>query len=114
VKGLLEVIGLTKAYRQGRGVNNLSFQVESGTAFGFLGPNCAGKTTTIRLLMGFMKPDQGRATIWGLDCWQDRTELKQIISYLPGELHFIEKLSGQEFLDLIEGMHGVRKTIRKN
>lgn len=110
---MLEVSELTKNYREGRGVKNLSFQVNSGTAFGFLGPNGAGKTTTIRLLMGFMKPDRGRARIWGLDCWQDRAELKRVISYLPGELHFMEQLTGQEFLNLIEGMHGVCMEIKK-
>lgn len=110
---MLEVSELTKVYREGRDIKNLSFQVDSGTAFGFLGPNGAGKTTTIRLLMGFMKPDHGNARIRGLDCWQDRAELKRVISYLPGELHFMEQLTGQEFLDLIEGMHGEYKEIRK-
>lgn len=110
---MLEVNELTKIYREGRGIRNLSFQADSGTAFGFLGPNGAGKTTTIRLLMGFMKPDRGRARIWGLDCWQNRTELKRLISYLPGELQFMEHQTGQEFLDLIEGMHGGRSDIRK-
>lgn len=110
---VLEVNELTKIYREGRGIKNLSFQVDSGTAFGFLGPNGAGKTTTIRLLMGFMKPDQGNARIYGLDCWQNRTELKSIVSYLPGELHLMEHQTGQEFLNLIEGMHGSRWDIRK-
>ncbi|SHN74949.1 ABC transporter ATP-binding protein [Desulfitobacterium chlororespirans] len=110
---MLEVSELTKSYHEVRGVKNLSFQVESGTALGFLGPNGAGKTTTIRLLMGFMKPDLGSARIWGLDCWRDRAELKQITGYLPGELHFMEQFTGQEFLDLIEGMHGTQQTIRK-
>ncbi|WP_434510255.1 ABC transporter ATP-binding protein [Desulfitobacterium sp. AusDCA] len=111
---MLEVSELTKIYREGRGIRNLSFQMNSGTTFGFLGPNGAGKTTTIRLLMGFMKPDQGSARIWGLDCWKNRTELKSIVSYLPGELHFIEQQTGQEFLDLIEGMHGERRDIKRN
>lgn len=103
---MFKVSELTKTYREGRGIKNLTFQVDSGTAFGFLGPNGAGKTTTIRLLMGFMKPDYGNAQISDFDCWQDRTELKRIIGYLPGELRFLEQLTGQEFLDLIEGMHG--------
>jgi ABC-2 type transport system ATP-binding protein len=103
---MLEVSELTKTYHEGRGVKNLSFRVESGTAFGFLGPNGAGKTTTIRLLMGFMKADRGSARIQGLDCWKNQAELKRFVSYLPGELHFIEHLTGLEFLKLIEGMHG--------
>lgn len=110
---MLKVYKLTKFYPGGRGITDLSFQVEPGTAFGFLGPNGAGKTTTIRVLMGFIKPDQGYAKISGLDCWRDRTELKRLIGYLPGELHFMEGLTGQEFLDLIEGMHGNGHDIRK-
>ncbi|MBC2722894.1 ABC transporter ATP-binding protein [Desulfosporosinus sp.] len=112
---MIEVKGLTKVYRQeGRGIWNISFQVEPGTAFGFLGPNGAGKTTTIRLLMGFLKPDSGRVTIKELDCWRKKTEVKKFVSYLPGELHFIENLMGEDFLDLIAGMHGYDRRIKKN
>lgn len=111
---MIEVKELTKTYPEGRGVKNLSFQVDSGMAFGFLGPNGAGKTTTIRLLMGFMRPDQGGAIIRGLDCWHDKAELKRLVSYLPGELHFLEHLTGLEFLELIEGMHGEIGEIKRN
>lgn len=111
---MLEVWELTKTYPEGRGVKNLSFRVDSGMAFGFLGPNGAGKTTTIRLLMGFMKPDRGSATIHALDCWRNKAELKRFVSYLPGELHFFEQLTGLEFLKLIEGMHGETEGIKRN
>ena len=111
---MIEVKELTKVYHEGRGIWNINFQVEPGTAFGFLGPNGAGKTTTIRLLMGFLKPDSGRITINGHNCWQEKTEVKKIVSYLPGELHFIENLTGVEFLDLIAGMHGDHLQIKKN
>lgn len=109
---MIEVKQLTKVYREGRGIRNINFQVDPGTAFGFLGPNGAGKTTTIRLLMGFLKPDSGRVTIDDYDCWQEKTDVKKIVSYLPGELHFIETLSGVEFLDLMAGMHGNSRLIK--
>src|SRR5665648_1282594 len=109
---IIEVEELTKVYHEGRGIRNISFQVKPGTAFGFLGPNGAGKTTTIRLLMGFLKPDSGRVTIDDYDCWQEKTDVKKIVSYLPGELHFIETLSGVEFLDLMAGMHGNSRLIK--
>ena len=111
---MIEVAELTKVYREGRGIRNISFQVPPGTAFGFLGPNGAGKTTTIRLLMGFLRPDSGRITIDGLDCWQEKTEVKTIVSYLPGELHFMENLTGLDFLELIVGMHDLSLQKRKN
>ncbi|OLN26848.1 ABC transporter, ATP-binding protein [Desulfosporosinus metallidurans] len=73
-----------------------------------------GKTTTIRLLMGFLKRDSGRVTINEHDCWREKTEVKKIVSYLPGELHFIENLTGAECLDLIAGMHCDYLQIKKN
>jgi len=103
---MIEVKELTKIYPEGRGIRDISFQVNPGTAFGFLGPNGAGKTTMIRLFMGFLRPDSGRVTINEYDCWTDKTEVKRIVSYLPGELHFMENLTGVNFLDLIAGMHG--------
>ncbi len=102
---MIEVKELTKTYREGRGIRNISFQVEPGTSFGFLGPNGAGKTTTIRLLMGFLRPDSGRVTINKLDCWYEKTDIKKLVCYLPGELHFMENLTGLDFLELIAGMH---------
>ncbi|HZK85811.1 MAG TPA: ATP-binding cassette domain-containing protein [Desulfosporosinus sp.] len=91
---MIEVEELTKVYHEGRGIRNISFQVKPGTAFGFLGPNGAGKTTTIRLIMGLLKSDSGRVTINEYDCWKNKTEVKKIVSYLPGELHFTENLIG--------------------
>jgi len=111
---MIEVKELTKVYPEGRGIRDISFQVDPGTAFGFLGPNGAGKTTTIRLLMGFLRPDSGRVTINELDCWRDKTDVKKIVSYLPGELHFIENLTGVDFLALIAGMHGDCFKIKQN
>jgi len=111
---MIKVKELTKVYREGRGIRNISLQVDAGTAFGFLGPNGAGKTTTIRVLMGFIKSDSGRVTIDDYDCWREKTEVKKIVSYLPGELHFMENLTGVDFLDLIAGMHCDCLQIKKN
>ncbi|GAB6173310.1 ABC transporter ATP-binding protein [Paradesulfitobacterium aromaticivorans] len=105
---------LTKAYPEGKGIRNLSLHIEPGETFGFLGPNGAGKTTTIRVLMGFLRPDSGEARIKGLDSWRRRTDVKRIVSYLPGELHFLEILSGQEFLELLMRMHGERSEVKMN
>lgn len=111
---MIKLEQLTKAYPGGKGIRNLSFQIEPGEVFGFLGPNGAGKTTTIRVLMGFLRPDRGEAKIKGLDSWRKRTEVKRIVSYLPGELHFLETLSGQEFLELLIRMHGERPELKMN
>jgi ABC-type multidrug transport system, ATPase component len=111
---MIEAINLSKVYGEGRGIKNISFKVEPGTAFGFLGPNGAGKTTTIRLLMGFLQPDSGQVMIKDHDCWREKTEVKKFVSYLPGELHFLDNLTGFDFLNLIAGMHGGRPEIKRN
>ena len=64
---MIETHGLTKYYGKTRGIENLNLKVNSGEIFGFLGPNGSGKTTTIRLLMDFIRPSSGHAEIFGLD-----------------------------------------------
>jgi len=96
-----------------RGISNVTFSVAEGEVFGFLGPNGAGKTTLIRHLMGFIKPDAGFAQIDGLDCWRNSTTVKGEVGYLPGEMNFLEQMSGLEFLKLMSGMHGDRPIFQK-
>jgi ABC-2 type transport system ATP-binding protein len=103
---MIAINQLTKIYPGGKGIKNLSFTIKQGEVFGFLGPNGAGKTTTVRILMGFLQPDYGTASIKGMDTWLERTNLKRITAYLPGELHFFDKLSAQEQLQLLIKMHG--------
>src|SRR3954468_3706847 len=74
----------------------------------FLGPNGSGKTTTIRVLMGLLKPSAGRATILGRDCHADSVTLKRDVGYLPDEPFLYPYLSGLELLELVAGLHGFR------
>jgi len=122
---MINVEGITKLYsknraepnRKGttdiRGLKEVTFQVAKGEVFGFLGPNGAGKTTMIRHLMGFIKPDAGFAQIKGLDCWHNALAVKRLVGYLPGEMNFLEHMSGLEFLNLMSGMHGDRPIFRQ-
>ncbi|ODA42871.1 ABC transporter ATP-binding protein [Desulfosporosinus sp. BG] len=122
---MIKVEGITKLYPKDndrtkwketnkiRGIKDVTFQVNQGEVFGFLGPNGAGKTTMIRHLMGFIKPDAGFAQIKGLDCWKNSLAVKAIVSYLPGEMNFLEQMSGLEFLNLMSGMHGDRPIYQK-
>lgn len=97
---VIEVNGLTKDYGNGRGVFDISLNVEKGVCYGFLGPNGAGKTTTIRHLMGFSKPQSGTTSIQGKDSWKNSAELKFNVGYLPGEISFPKGLTGTEFLKM--------------
>ena len=92
----VEAGGLTKDYGGGRGLFDLDLVVEAGEAFGYLGPNGAGKTTTIRLLMDMIRPTRGAASVFGLDCRRQATEVKQLVGYLPGELAQFGAMRGGE------------------
>jgi ABC-2 type transport system ATP-binding protein len=77
---------LTKDYGQGRGLFGLDLEVGRGEILGFLGPNRAGKSTTMRLLLDLIKPTSGSATLLGLDSQADSLEIRRRVGFLPGEL----------------------------
>lgn len=104
---VIDVQGLTKDYGQGRGIFDLTFQVERGEVFGFLGPNGAGKTTTIRHLMGFIRPTAGQAAILGMDCFAQAATIQAHVGYLPGELSLMDDLTGDGFLRFMAQMRGM-------
>ena len=100
--------GMTKDYGRGRGVFGLTLEVASGETMGFLGANGAGKTVTMRTLMGFIKPGSGTATIAGLDCFRDRARIQAQVGYLPGEVTCPEDMRGRDFLTYVADMKGLR------
>ena len=97
---IISVKNITKDYGKGRGIFDISFDVYKGTVFGYCGTNGSGKTTTLRNIMGFIKPDKGTVTVKGLDAWKDADEIKKFIGYLPGEIAFPAVENGSEFLKL--------------
>ncbi|MCD5322898.1 MULTISPECIES: ABC transporter ATP-binding protein [Pontibacillus] len=111
---MIFVENVTKTFSNGKGIFDVSFTVEEGDIFGFLGPNGAGKSTTIRQLMGFMKPDNGKLFISKYDCWKDTSTIQKFVGYLPGEIALIEKMKGNDFLNMLEEMKGFRGTSRKD
>lgn len=105
---MIEINGLTKVYRNKKGIFDVHFTVEEGEVFGFLGPNGAGKTTTIRQLMGFLKPDGGSASIGGLDCWKDAAAIQKNLGYLPGEIAFMEHMTGLQLIRFMAELRGMK------
>jgi ABC-2 type transport system ATP-binding protein len=103
---VIETAGLTKIYGDKRAVDRLTLRTEPGEVMGFLGPNGSGKTTTIRLLMGLLRPTEGSASIRGRDCHRDAVALKREVGYLPDEPFLYPYLSGYESLELVAGLHG--------
>ncbi|WP_240422010.1 ABC transporter ATP-binding protein [Paenibacillus periandrae] len=67
----IEIIGLTKVYKNDRGISDLNLEVDQGDIFGFLGPNGAGKTTAMKMMAGLMKPDRGDVKIFGASILED-------------------------------------------
>ncbi|HAN21766.1 MAG: ABC transporter ATP-binding protein [Clostridiales bacterium GWF2_36_10] len=95
---VIEIKKLSRNYGGGRGVFDLSFSVEQGEVFGFLGPNGAGKTTAIRHLMGFLKPQKGECLIDSKDCFSERDKIQAKVGYIPGEIAFIDNMTGYNFI----------------
>lgn len=104
---VLQIEHLTKDYGSGRGVFDVSFNVEKGEVFGFLGPNGAGKTTTIRHIMGFSRPAEGKTSVEGLDSWQNAALIQKNLGYLPGEIALPESLTGTAFIKMMADLRGM-------
>lgn len=111
---MIEVNNLTKKFGDFYSVQNVELQIEKGEVFGFLGPNGAGKSTTIRHLMGFLQPTEGQCFIKGLDCRQSTAEIQKFVGYLPGEIAFIDKMTGQQFIKFIAQLRGLHDLSRAN
>src|SRR5947209_306479 len=98
--------GLTKVYGSTHALSDLTMEVRKGEAYGLLGPNGSGKTTTIRLLLGLLRPTSGRASVAGLDAWKQSLEVRSLVSYLPGELRLIGSMSGLGLLRFLSSLRG--------
>ncbi|OYR42089.1 ABC transporter [Halorubrum sp. Ib24] len=104
----LVVEGLTKDFGSVVANDDVSFTVNRGEVFGFLGPTGAGKSTTIRLLLGLLKPTSGTARVLGADIRDEAalTEAKRRIGYLPAHLGFDGEVTGEAVLDYHGEMKG--------
>jgi len=103
---IIQTNQLTKSYGRSRGIIDVTFDIQQGEVFGFLGPNGAGKTTTMRTLMGLLHANRGSATIGGLDCWAQSTEVKKLVGYLPGEFAFDPGLRGAQIIEYLGHLRG--------
>lgn len=102
MKVLLEIKNLTKYYGKVLGVKDLSLDLYEGEIFGFIGPNGAGKSTTIRSIMNLINKTDGSVLLNGEVLDKDNTSLKELIGYLPSEIHLYEDLTVKSMLDYHE------------
>ncbi|MHA2303179.1 MAG: ABC transporter ATP-binding protein [Candidatus Thorarchaeota archaeon] len=98
---MIEAMGLTKMFSEFTAVNELSFQVATGEIYGLLGPNGSGKSTTMRMLLGLLKPTSGTAKIMGHDIETEIVAAKRIMGYVPEEPVLPERLTGWEYVNYV-------------
>src|SRR5690554_5708821 len=110
---IIEVNNLTKIYRNGKGIFDVTFHIQEGEVFGYLGPNGAGKTTTIRQLMGFTNANKGNCSIMGLDSRKDAHRIQNSVGYLPGEISFFDNMTGTDFLKFMSHLRRSKPPSRK-
>jgi ABC-2 type transport system ATP-binding protein len=107
---MVEVKDLTKYYGDYAAIEGVSFRVEQGEILGFLGPNAAGKTTTMRIIAGFMPPTSGTATVAGTDVVRDSVEARRKLGYLPEQVPLYDDMSVREYLQFCAKVRGVPRS----
>ncbi|HVI72766.1 MAG TPA: ABC transporter ATP-binding protein [Pyrinomonadaceae bacterium] len=102
----IEVEKLSRTFNGLKAVDNISFSVEAGEIFGFLGHNGAGKTTTIRMLSGQLLPTSGHARVAGCDVITEQRRLKPLIGVVSEHQNLYERMSGRENLEFAVRLYG--------
>ena len=102
---ILEIKSLTKYYGKILGVKDLSLTLYEGEIFGFIGPNGAGKSTTIRSIMNLINKTEGDILLNGKKLDKDDIKAKELIGYLPSEIHLYDDLTVKSMLDYHESFY---------
>ncbi len=95
---IIEIKNLTKDYGDDKGIFGINLDIYKGEMIGFVGTNGSGKTTTIRNILGFIKPTSGEVVVNGLNSWENQSEVAKLIGYVPGEIAFPDLKTGTNFL----------------
>ena len=109
----IEIINLKKEYKNILAVKSLNFKINKGEIIGLLGPNGCGKSTTIGMLLGLVKPTSGNVIINGLDIEISRTKLLEKINFISPYIELPKKLSIKENLTVFGKMYGVKSLENK-
>ena len=104
---VITVDHLSRLFGSFRAVDDVTFDVRRGEVFGFLGSNGAGKSTTIRMLCGLLKPSSGRATVDGRDVERDPEGVKQRIGYMSQRFSLYELLTVEQNIEFYGGLYGL-------
>jgi ABC-2 type transport system ATP-binding protein len=104
---VIDVRGLSKSFGAVRAVDNFDLSVPRGAIYGFLGPNGSGKTTTIRMVCGLLKPDSGEGEVLGFDVLNQSLKIKERVGYMTQRFSLYEDLSIRENLEFIARLYGL-------
>lgn len=104
---MIKVENLTKYYGKRLAVDNISFSIGKGEVVGFLGPNAAGKTTTMRIITGFLAPTQGNAWVGDFDVLNHSLEARQRIGYLPEAVPLYTDMTVHSYLEFAARLRGL-------
>ena len=99
---------LTKKFGDFTAVNDVSFAVPAGEVVGYLGPNGSGKTTTIRMLLGLLRPTSGTARVLGHDILHEADSIRPIVGYMSQKFALYDDLTVRENLEFYAGIYGIR------
>jgi ABC-2 type transport system ATP-binding protein len=109
----IELIGVSKSFGALQAVKGFSLVVRPGEVRGLLGPNGSGKSTTMKMILGLLKPDSGSVHVCGIDVRARPVEARRDIGYVPETPFLYEYLSASEYLDLVGVAYGLDRTERK-
>jgi ABC-2 type transport system ATP-binding protein len=104
---IIETQNLTKVYGDQVAVDRLSFSIQEGEIFGFLGPNGSGKTTTLLMLLGLTEPSEGWAKVAAFDPTREAIKVKRIVGYMPENVGFYEDMTAVENLRFIARLNHI-------
>ncbi|BCP51825.1 multidrug ABC transporter ATP-binding protein [Kaistia sp. 32K] len=104
---VIDIHGLTKRFGDKTVVDDVSLDVRRGEIVGFLGPNGSGKTTTIRMICGLLRPDGGSGTCLGLDILRDAERIKRQVGYMTQRFSYYEDLTIRENLDFVARIYAL-------
>ena len=106
---VIQADGLTRRFGSFTAVDHVSFSVEAGEVVGYLGPNGSGKTTTLRMLLGLLRPSEGRAEVLGYNTDREADKIRGHVGYMSQKFALYHELTVRENLEFYGGLYGVRK-----
>jgi ABC-2 type transport system ATP-binding protein len=105
--------GVCRSFGEIQAIRNLDLDIEKGAIHGLLGPNGSGKSTTMKMVMGLLKPDSGRISVYGRDPTSDPTGVKRMIGHVPETPRLYEYLTGLEYLNFIADVYEVDPEVKE-